>query len=228
MRFCLIALFLVSSFVQAQSLDVIFNGNKNNQSKFEFELIKDVIALHQIKFNRKFKVNYIGLKSFKNVFKRFNTSKADESIAIYSISINKDRKKTYDFTIPYISNQHYLLSDHFVDLKSKKIHRVAFLTGSIYEKVLNQMDKSLYKPVPYTSTVKATKDLTNKKVDLIMGDYFTAKTYKLKTVREIKELDKNDMGILLRKRSALTKEFNTILLDYLGSPDYKKLKNKYF
>ena len=126
-----------------------------------------------------------------------------------------------------MTNEHLLLSDRFINLKIKRKYKIGYLSGSIYEKIKNQLS-SEYETIPFTRTIRAVDQLKKHKLDMVLGDYFTSWTYNLKVVSKVKNLKKDQLGILFRKNSKLYKNLNPILKTFIKSEKYVQLVKQYF
>ena len=167
--------------------------------------------------------------NFDSIVMAIKGGKGD--IAISGMTITDERKKSVDFSDPYIKSVQYLILEEDSDLTTveslagKKVGVAKGYTGSfliddeinLEEGVLNGSGASF---TEYPSAMEATLDLTNGKVDCVIMDEYVAKNIVekndgLKTI-ELKydngDSAEEEYGVALAKGNAdLLEKINNII-----------------
>lgn len=141
-------------------------------------------------------------------------------LAVSSITITDDRKKTYDFSEPYfVANQLILVPENsdvkeFKDLKDKKVSVQINTTGHIVVKDL--LGKTSSKILAAESTPLAITEMVNGNADATVGDNAVIKDY-------VKNNPKTKMKII--EDSSFEKEYYGLMVKK-GNKDVLELLNK--
>jgi hypothetical protein len=123
----------------AQTITVYVGVGNDKWAKFEREMIESLIVYHnsntQSKYSLKFE-RVLFIDMFKKI-EQFNASA--NVIGLQSISMNDERKKRFDFSVPYMINRPFILKSkknkNEPDLNdSKTVYGT--IKGTIYEPIL--------------------------------------------------------------------------------------------
>jgi len=150
-------------------------------------------------------------------------------MAISAITINGDRVKQVDFSIPYYNAQQSIIAKNeskitvskAEDLGKYKIGVQNGTTGQIYldENLVKKdlMDKKNLKK--YQTNIEAITDLLNGNIDLVMIDNTAAIGYAaLKPIRTIFSIDtKEQYGVALQKGSTYKDKLDSILKEIIAA-----------
>lgn len=160
-------------------------------------------------------------------------------IGMAGITINAERKSTYDFSHPYFESINMIVvgKDSTVsnaeDLKGKKIGVQNGTTGQIAtEKLLGKNNKNISK---YETSAMAFMALENGDVEAVVTDNAVANEYvkknpdkNVKTVDDKTNFSPEYYGILFQKDSELKSKFDKALNTVLDNGTYVKIYKKWF
>ena len=156
-----------------------------------------------------------------------------------AITINDERKQSYDFSVPYFLSTVKILvpekSDikSAADLKGKKVAVQTATTGqAAVEKVLGKNDPSIKK---FDNNNLAIQELLSGGVDAVVADNTVLEKYvqnnpdqKLKVVADNKQFVPEYYGLLFSKGSTLKSEIDKAVNTLFENGTYAKLYQKWF
>ncbi|MCB0280445.1 MAG: transporter substrate-binding domain-containing protein [Calditrichaeota bacterium] len=228
-RLLFILCITIYSFSQ-QQITVVFNSNNTKLAKFELTYIREILDIYTKEYDKNVKIKYQGIKDFKSNYTTLEAGKKNETLVINNVTITDERKKQYDFSIPYIYNKYALLSrkDYFFrDSDTKK--KVGFQTGGMSEQLSKELPGEFpSERIGYSSMSMAVKALDKREIEMIFNDYIGSWIYDLKVIRVFKPNLSNEFGIMYQKGSKLKAPIDAIMEKYHKSDKFKKLINKHF
>ncbi|MDQ0216322.1 polar amino acid transport system substrate-binding protein [Oikeobacillus pervagus] len=168
-----------------------------------------------------------------------NLQSKQSDLAIAGITMNDERKKTYDFTKPYFEATNMIVvkkeSDikNALDLKDKKIGVQNGTTGQeAAEKILGNNNGNIAK---YKNITIAFMALKNNEVDAVVIDNVVGNEYvknnpkeNLKVVMDKENFDSEFYGMAFPKGSKLTKEFDQAFQKMIDNGTYAEIYKKWF
>lgn len=181
------------------------------------------------------KVDHVG---WDPMFVELNEKRADMAVA--AITIDKDRKETYDFSHPYYLSTLKILVPKgssiksAADLKGKVVAVQGGTTGNIAaEKLLGKNNKNIKK---FESNTLAIMELTKGGADAVVADSAIVDEYaksnpkeKLTVIEDQKAFAAEFYGIALSKgNEKLQKELNTAINSIFENGKYKEIYQKWF
>ncbi|MBA2874404.1 basic amino acid ABC transporter substrate-binding protein [Thermaerobacillus caldiproteolyticus] len=161
------------------------------------------------------------------------------NLAISGITINDDRKQTYDFSVPYFESTHMILVKedspikNALDLKGKVVGVQNGTTGqAAVEKLLGKENKNIKK---FENTVVAIMDLLNGGVEAVVTDNAVANEYvknnpdkKLKTIEDPTNFESEFYGLMFPKGSELKPKIDEAIKKVIDSGKYAEIYKKWF
>jgi polar amino acid transport system substrate-binding protein len=166
------------------------------------------------------------------IFVELENKRADAGIS--SITIDKDRKKTYDFTLPYFLSINEILVPKnskiksAKDLKGKVVAVQNATTGQAYaEKILGKKSKNIKK---FESNALAIMELVNGGADAVVADNTVVEEYaknnptqKLKVISDKSNFQPEFYGVMLPKGSKLKPSLDKAIKAILDNGTYRKI-----
>ncbi|MEW5322066.1 basic amino acid ABC transporter substrate-binding protein [Geobacillus thermoleovorans] len=160
-------------------------------------------------------------------------------MGISGITINDERKQTYDFSIPYFESTHMIMVkegspiQNALDLKGKTVGVQNGTTGQeAVEKLLGKENKNIKK---FENTVVAIMDLLNGGVDAVVTDNAVANEYvknnpdkKIKAIADPKNFQSEFYGLMFPKGSELKPKIDEALKKVIDSGKYAEIYKKWF
>jgi glutamine transport system substrate-binding protein len=160
-------------------------------------------------------------------------------LGISAITINEDRKKTFDFSRPYFESTNMILvpegSDikNAKDLEGKKVGVQNGTTGaSAVEGLLGENHPNIAK---YENNVLAIMALKSGEVDAVVADNTVIIEYvennpneKFVAVGDTENFDAELYGLMFPKGSELTGKINTALKTVIENGTYAEIYKKWF
>jgi glutamine transport system substrate-binding protein len=160
-------------------------------------------------------------------------------LAISGITINDDRKQTYDFSIPYFESTHMILAKednpikNALDLKGKVIGVQNGTTGqAAAEKIVGANSKNIKK---FENTAVAIMELVNGGVEVVVTDNVVATEYiknnpdqKLKAIEDPENFESEFYGLMFPKGSELKPEIDKAIKKVIESGKYAEIYKKWF
>ena len=165
--------------------------------------------------------------------------KGTADIGASAITINDERKQSYDFSVPYFASTVKILVPEksniksAADLKDKTIAVQTATTGqAAVEKVLGKNNPNIKK---FDNNNLAIQELLVGGVDAVVADNTVLEKYvqnnpdqKLKVVVDNKEFVPEYYGLLFAKGSTLTPEFDKAINTLFENGTYAELYQKWF
>ncbi|MBM7691729.1 polar amino acid transport system substrate-binding protein [Peribacillus deserti] len=158
---------------------------------------------------------------------------------ISAITIDEERKQTYDFSSPYFLSINKILVPEGSDIKSAddlKGKVVAVQSGTTgqaaVEKLLGKNHKDIKK---FENNNLAIMELINKGADAVVADNAVVEEYaknnpkqKLKVVEDSDTFDAEFYGIMFPKGSELKADFDKAIAEILDNGTYEKIYKERF
>ncbi|WP_221563807.1 basic amino acid ABC transporter substrate-binding protein [Alkalihalobacillus sp. TS-13] len=179
---------------------------------------------------------------YKNIgwdplFVEIQGEKAD--VAISAITINEDRKQTYDFSTPYFESRNMILipEDSDIqsaeDLKGKKVAVQNGTTGqAAVEKILGSNHKDIKK---FDNNTLAIMELVQGGVDAVVADNSVVLEYaknnpdkKLKTISDEENFESEFYGLMFPKGSDLKADFDKAVKEVIENGTYAEIYKEWF
>lgn len=159
-------------------------------------------------------------------------------LAISGITINDDRKQTYDFSIPYFESTHMIVFKEGTDIKSaedlkgKKIGVQNGTTGQLAAEKVVGANNNISK---YDTTAVAFMALENNDVEVVVTDNVVASEYtknnpnsKVKAIEDKDSFESEFYGLMFPKDSKLKAEFDEAIEAVIESGKYAEIYEKWF
>lgn len=161
-------------------------------------------------------------------------------LGICAITINDERAKTYDFSVPYyLSTNEILVPENSdingaADLKNDKV--VAVLGGTTgqvaVEKILGENNKNIKK---FDNNNLAILEMTSGGADAVVADNAVVQAYaknnpndKLKVISDKEGFENEFYGLMFPKGSELKPEFDAAVTKVLENGTYAEIYKKWF
>ena len=170
------------------------------------------------------------------IFVEIESERAD--LAVSSITIDEDRKKTYDFSHPYFQSTNKILVPEgsgissAEDLKGKKVAVQNGTTGqAAMDKLLGKNHADIKK---FEDNNLAIMEMENGGASAVVADNVVVEEYaknnpdKKLAVIEDDTFDKEFYGILFPKGSDLVEEFNEAVNKVFENGTYNEIYKKWF
>ncbi|WP_053361662.1 basic amino acid ABC transporter substrate-binding protein [Bacillus sp. FJAT-27251] len=196
---------------------------------FDIDLIKAVAEEAGYEVN----VEHLG---WDPIFVETESKRAD--LAIAAITINDDRKQTYDFSVPYFQSTNKILVPEnseissAEDLKGKKVAVQNGTTGQAAMDALLGKNHSDIKK--FEDNNLAIMEMESGGADAVVADNVVVEEYaknnpdKKQKVVEDGTFDSEFYGILFPKGSELTEEFNKALNTLFDNGTYTEIYQEWF
>ncbi|WP_456276743.1 basic amino acid ABC transporter substrate-binding protein [Bacillus sp. AK128] len=160
-------------------------------------------------------------------------------LAISGITINDDRKETYDFSTPYFQSTHMIVFNEgggitsANDLEGKKIGVQNGTTGqSAAEKIVGANNANISK---YETTAVAFMALANGDVEVVVTDNVVANEYvknnpdaKVEAIEDPENFDSEFYGLMFPKGSPLKAEFDEAIKTVIENGTYAEIYKEWF
>lgn len=160
-------------------------------------------------------------------------------MAVSGITINDDRKQTYDFSIPYFESTHMILVKEGSSIKSAKDLQgkvVGVQNGTTgqeaVEKILGKENKNIKK---FEDTVVAIMDLLNGGVEAVVTDNAVANEYiknnpdaKIVALEDPEHFESEFYGFMFPKGSELKQKVDEALKKVIENGTYAEIYKKWF
>lgn len=182
----------------------------------------------------KLKIEHVG---WDPVFVEIEGKTADLSVS--SITVDDDRKQTYDFSVPYFISTNKILVPEGSDIKSAadlKDKVVAVQNGTTgqaaAEQILGDKSGNLKK---FESNNLAIQELISGGADAVVADNGVVEEYaknnpnqKLVVIEDENSFEKEYYGIMFPKGSNLVTEFNKAINTMFENGKYEDIYKKWF
>lgn len=163
----------------------------------------------------------------------------DADLAIAGITVDDDRKQTYDFSSSYFESTHKVVFREGEaitsgeDIKELKVGVQAGTTGSkAAEKIMGENHPNISK---YDSNTLAFMSLQSGDVDAVVTDNIVADEYvnnnpdaNVEMITDPETFDSEFYGIMFPKGSELVEQVNTALQTLMENGTYEELYKKWF
>ncbi|MFD1739645.1 basic amino acid ABC transporter substrate-binding protein [Bacillus salitolerans] len=160
-------------------------------------------------------------------------------LAISGITINEERKQTYDFSVPYFQSTHMIVFKEGAgitnanDLVGKKVGVQNGTTGqSAAEKIMGVNSPTNMK---YENTAVAFMALANGDVEAVVTDNVVASEYvknnpdaKVEAIEDHTNFESEFYGLMFPKGSELKPKFDEALKTVIENGTYAELYKKWF
>jgi cystine transport system substrate-binding protein len=192
----------------------------------------DVAISNEIAKRMKVKTEFVGVE-WKGLIGGLQADKFDVIIA--QMSITEERKKSVDFTDPYVLSGAVLIGrkgeTRFKKLEEIKGAKVGVGLGTTFEKLAKTVSGADVKT--YDSFEQYAQELINGRVDVIINDQLLAgyaiKKGSLPVVVTSPVLGEDYIGIAIKKGNTdLVTQINKILADMKSDGTYKKIFMEWF
>ncbi|WP_246860870.1 basic amino acid ABC transporter substrate-binding protein [Bacillus sp. REN3] len=171
------------------------------------------------------------------IFVEIKSKRAD--LAVSSISIDDERKQTYDFSLPYFLSTNKILVredsdvESAADLKGKKVAVQNGTTGqAAVDKLLGKNNKDIKK---FDNNNLAIMEMMSGGADAVVADNGVVEVYaknnpneKLKVIEDSTSFDSEFYGILFPKGSELKKEFDQAIRKIIENGTYERIHEDWF
>lgn len=196
---------------------------------FDIDLIKAVAKEAGYEVN----VEHLG---WDPIFVEIESERADLSVA--AITINDDRKQTYDFSVPYFQSTNKILVPKDSDIQSAEDLKgkiVAVQNGTTGQEAMDALLGKNHKDIKkFEDNNLAIMEMESGGAAAVVADNVVVEEYaknnpdKELEVIEDPSFDSEFYGILFPKGSELVEEFNTALNTVLDNGTYSEIYQKWF
>lgn len=209
----------------------VFKGEHGGASGFDVELAQLLCK----KMNAQCTFTAMTLPDLFESLKNHNID-----AIISAIYVTPERKKLYDFTVPYFKDSMSYLglakSNITITPDGLKNKSVGVFTASVFDAYLSKAYSGIVVVKTYTDTIKQLQDLENRLINLVMFDTATAK-YFAETSKNMLKLvggpvymatDEGYAIAVAKDNKALLKALNDQLKQVKTKNEINTLKKKYF
>ncbi|MEH7886518.1 basic amino acid ABC transporter substrate-binding protein [Bacillus sp. JJ1609] len=182
----------------------------------------------------KLKIEHVG---WDPIFVEIKSERAD--IAISSITINDDRKQTYDFSLPYFLSTNKILVREDSDIKSAadlKGKVVAVQNGTTgqeaMDKLLGKNNEDIKK---FENNNLAIMEMMSGGADAVVADNGVVEVYaknnpkeKLKVIEDSGSFDAEFYGLLFPKGTEIKTDFDKAIEKVFENGTYEKIYQEWF
>ncbi|ENH95609.1 glutamine ABC transporter periplasmic-binding protein [Gracilibacillus halophilus YIM-C55.5] len=204
--------------------------DKGEVTGFDIDLIDAVLSEAGYEYN----LENVGWES---MLASVQSGEAD--LAIAGITMNEDRKQTYDFSQPYFESTHKIVFREgeqitsAKDIKGKKIGVQTGTTGAeAAEQIVGNNDKSISK---FESNSLAFMSLQSGDVDVVVTDNVVANEYvknnpdaNLDMITDSETFESEFYGILLPKDTALKEDLDQALQTIMENGTFEEIYQEWF
>ncbi len=179
------------------------------------------------------KVDHVG---WDPIFVEIEGERAD--LAVSSITINDERKQTYDFSVPYFQSTNKILTPEGSDIKSAedlKGKKVAVQNGTTGQAAMDALLGKNHKDIKkFEDNNLAIMEMESGGAAAVVADNVVVEEYaknnpdKKLTVIEDADFDSEFYGLLFPKGSDLPEEFNRAINSILDDGTYTEIYKKWF
>jgi glutamine transport system substrate-binding protein len=171
------------------------------------------------------------------LFAEIQGEKAD--MAISAITINEERKESYDFSTPYFKSTNMILVPEGSDIKTAKDlkgKKVAVQNGTTgqaaVESILGKNHKNIKK---FENNTLAIMELIQGGADAVVADNTVVIEYaknnpdkKLKTIKDEKNFESEFYGLMFPKGSDLKADFDKAVKEVIENGTYSEIYKEWF
>jgi glutamine transport system substrate-binding protein len=170
------------------------------------------------------------------IFVEIESKRAD--LAVSSITINDDRKQTYDFSFPYFQSTNKILLPDGSDIKSAedlKGKKVAVQNGTTGQAAMDALLGKNHEDIKkFDDNNLAIMEMESGGAAAVVADNVVVEEYaknnadKNLTVIEDETFDSEFYGLLFPKGSELVEEFNTAINAVIDNGKYEEIYQEWF
>jgi glutamine transport system substrate-binding protein len=170
------------------------------------------------------------------IFVEIESKRAD--LAVSSITINDDRKQSYDFSVPYFQSTNKILVPEGSDIKSAedlKGKKVAVQNGTTGQMAMDALLGKNHGDIKkFEDNNLAIMEMESGGADAVVADNMIVEEYaknnpdKNLTVVEDGTFESEFYGVLLPKDSELVDEVNTAINAIIDNGTYSEIYQKWF
>lgn len=203
--------------------------DKGEAVGFDIDLIQAIAKEAGYEVN----VEHIG---WDPIFVEIESKRADLSVA--AITINDDRKQTYDFSVPYFQSTNKILVPKDSDIQSAEDLKgkiVAVQNGTTGQEAMDDLLGKNHKDIKkFEDNNLAIMEMESGGAAAVVADNVVVEEYaknnpdKELAVIEDPSFDSEFYGILFPKGSELVEEFNTALNTVLDNGTYSEIYQEWF
>jgi glutamine transport system substrate-binding protein len=179
-------------------------------------------------------INHVG---WDPIFVELTEKRAD--LAISAITINDERKQTYDFSVPYFLSTNKILVPEGSDIKSAddlKGKVVAVQNGTTGQEAMDKLLGKNHKDIKkFENNNLAIMELTSGGADAVVADNTVIEEYaknnpdqKLVVIEDEKNFEAEFYGLMLPKDSKLKKDFDKAINAVLENGKYEEIYQEWF
>ena len=193
----------------------------------------DLVRVAAEKAGYAVRIEHVGWES---LFNEIENREAD--FAVSAITINADRKQTYDFSVPYFLSTNKILVREDSEIKSAEDLKgkiVAVQTGTTgqekAEAILGENNPDI---LEFENNNLAIQEMLSGRADAVVGDNIVLEEYvknnpnrKLKVITD-KSFEKEYYGLLFPKGSELRPEMDKAINDIFANGTYTKIYTEWF
>ena len=232
-KLLILSLCIVFSYSQEKIINVFHSDVETLIGKIERRLIYEIIDLHNKKELIKYKIVYKEIPTFSQLISIIYSKKAKDKerfIAIGQITVNNDRKKKYDFSIPYVPTKEVIITTKNNSSGLSINSRVGFLLNTIQAKSIQKLSKKIrIKQFAYNEYGKMFEAILQNDIDFCLGDNIDVWNHeRLKISKELDEQQGEGFALLYLKNSELKDELDQYISYYLKSTKFKFLIEKLY
>lgn len=232
-RLLFATLLIVSSFSQ-RVIDIYHLEDNTAIGQIEKQLIDNIFELHNKISKEKFEIKHHIVADFKDLITTLaalDKSKANTSMVLGEITITEERRKSYDFSNPYIPSREAIISTEDVTaMNYGKNVRIGYLKNSIYEGLAARLkERHIFESVGFDDYEAMEKSLLSGKLNYFLEDNIMVWNHeKLHMVAELPWQNGEGIGIAYVKGSDLKKKFDHVLRYFLKSEKFNQLVFKLY
>ncbi|MBM7572575.1 basic amino acid ABC transporter substrate-binding protein [Aquibacillus albus] len=171
------------------------------------------------------------------LFASLDTKSID--LGISAVTIDEERKESYDFSVPYFESTHMIVFNEGTDITSAEDlngMRVGVQNGttgqSAAEKILGKNSDNISK---YETTAVAFMALTNGDVQAVVTDNVVANEFvknnpnaNVEAITDEDNFDSEFYGLIFPKGSELVEDFNEALTTVIENGTYEEIYQEWF
>jgi glutamine transport system substrate-binding protein len=180
------------------------------------------------------KIEHVG---WDPIFVEIESKRAD--LAISSITINDDRKQTYDFSLPYFLSTNKIMVREDSDIKSAadlKGKVVAVQNGTTGQEAMDKLLGKNHKDIKkFENNNLAIMEMMSGGADAVVADNGVVEVYaknnpneKLKVIEDSGAFDAEFYGLLFPKGTELKADFDKAIEKVFENGTYEKIYQEWF
>jgi ABC-type amino acid transport substrate-binding protein len=229
----LIIYFVLIIIACSQTVSIVIPPNDNNLTSFEKKLVIEIFNFINKTNNKNYVLEFKKYEHFSDIFDLLLKNK--NYIAIDKISISEERKKQYEFSLPYIiTNSRVIMAKRKkTDLLLEEGYKAKYTYGcgrnTVFETELEDAHKLVgFKYRSYENDLDIYNALMKDEIDYFVSDYIDSWVYDLAVAFELKTTEEDRIAIMFAKDSDLKDPVNKVLKYLLRSSTFYKLVKSEF